>query len=246
VLAAEYPAFDEAWRAWKQQWLGAPDARVHEPAVRTRSGLFFDRDVERSQARIDALEAQLASLPFVCIAAAIDKRRFADAFLTGHVDDFLPRSMYLVCVDFILERFTHFLCHVGNGAQGSVHAESRGLREDAEVHFEYVRLRLDGTQFCPPSQFRGYLRPAMQFERKVGNSSGLQIADLMARPIAEKVLNPAAAPERWGIVSSKFYDGTKDRRGNYGLKILPALVDDLFGEYPEKTTGDAEASPVTD
>jgi hypothetical protein len=231
VEHAQYETFDQIWREWKSKWVGAPNARVHEPAVRTRSGLFFDPDLGHVQARIEALDDCLRSLPFTGIAAAIDKRRFGELYPTGEVDDFLPRSAYLMCIDFIMERFTHFLYHVGNGAQGVVRAESRGLREDAEVHHEYIRLHLEGTQFCSESQFRGYLRPFIQFERKGGNSSGLQVADLMARPLAEKVLDPNRSPDRWDIVASKLYDGTKGRRSSYGLKVFPATEVDLFQEY---------------
>jgi hypothetical protein len=188
----------------------------------------------------------LESLPFPCIAAAIDKVRFREMYADGRVDDFLPTSAYLMCVDFIMERFTHFLCHVGGGAQGTVRAESRGLREDALVHHEYIRLHLEGTQFCSESQFRGYLRPAIQFERKDANTSGLQIADLMARPIADKVLDPTGSPERWEVVAAKFYDGTHDRRSSYGLKIFPASGGDLFGEFLEIANEGDEAPPFTD
>ncbi len=246
VEAKRYPTFDRGWKDWKRRWLGARDARVHEPSVRTRSGLFYDPNIARSQARISALDKRLESLPFTCIAAVIDKTRFRALYPEGKVDDFLPTSAYLMCVDFIMERFTHFLCHVGGGAQGAVHAESRGLREDALVHHEYIRLHLEGTQFCSESQFRGYLRPAIQFERKDGNSSGLQIADLMARPIADKILHPVSSPERWGIVAAKLYDGAQGRRSSYGLKIFPASEDDLFGEFPEKANEGDEAPPFTD
>jgi hypothetical protein len=226
--------------------LGKRDASVHEPSVRTRSGRFYDADPARAQAKIDSLDKRLQSLPFTCIASAIDKRRFSEMYPSGQVDDFLPTSAYLMCVDFIMERFTHFLCHAGNGAQGSVRAESRGLREDAEVHHEYLRLHLEGTQFCSGSQFRGYLRPFIQFERKDGNSTGLQVADLMARPLADKILDPGGTPARWEVVASKLYDGTQGRRSSYGFKIFPATDVDLFDEYSDKANGDAEASPFTD
>ena len=246
VEADRYRAFDRGWKEWKRRWLGAGDARVHEPAVRTRSGLFYDPDANRSRARMAALYRRLESLPFTCIAAAIDKTRFRAIYPEGRVDDFLPTSAYLMCVDFIMERFTHFLCHVGRGAQGTVRAESRGLREDALVHHEYIRLHLEGTQFCSESQFRGYLRPAIQFERKDGNSTGLQSADLMARPIADKILDPSSSPERWGIAAAKLYDGTQNRRSSYGLKIFPAFEGDLFGEFPNKANEGDEAPPFTD
>jgi hypothetical protein len=246
IEATQYPAIDRGWKDWKGRVLGKRDASIHEPSVRTRSGRFYDADPVRAQAKIASLDRRLQSLPFTCIAAAIDKRRFTEMYPSGEVDDFLPTSAYLMCVDFIMERLTHFLCHAGNGAQGSVRAESRGLREDAEVHHEYLRLHLEGTQFCSGSQFRGYLRPFIQFERKDGNSTGLQVADLMARPLADKILDPGGSPERWEVVASKLYDGAQGRRSSYGFKIFPAIDVDLFDEYPGKANEAAKAAPLTD
>lgn len=70
VDGARYVTFDQSWRDWKTRWLGSPDARVHEPAVRTRSGLFHDAAPVRARSRIAALDAQIESFPFTCIAAA--------------------------------------------------------------------------------------------------------------------------------------------------------------------------------
>lgn len=250
VQANHYSAFDKAWKAWKRRWLGSSSVCVHEPDVRTRSFRFFDADPIKGQARIDALDRRLSSLPFTCIAAAFDKRAFAEAYGSDPVDGYLPKSAYLMNLTFVLERFTHFLWLVGDDAQGTVIAESRGLREDAAVNHEYIRLHLEGTQFCHESQFRGSLRPSIRFEAKSSNSSGLQVADLMARPIAEKVLSPDSTPNRWDIVADRFYDGGKARPGSYGLKVLPSSAHGLFGEEFDgpviKEDGNAEAFPSAD
>lgn len=247
VDAERYQTFDRRWKVWKARWLGSPLVQVHEPDVRRRSNKFHDDDPAREQALIDALNAQLTDLDFTCIAAVIDKRRFAELYPAGAVDDFLPSSAYLMCVDFLLERFVHYLHHAVGDARGVVIAESRGLREDAEVLSEFLRLQLEGTQWQPDRQFRYQLRPYIEFDRKYRNTSGLQIADLTARPIAEKVLEPSSSPERWDVALAKLYDGGKGRKNSYGLKVFPTPEAWLIGEDgAEKADESAEAPSPTD
>lgn len=244
-----YERFDRVWKTWKASWLGSWQLRIHEPDLRRRSDSFHHDDPTREQAIVDALAAQLSDLDFTCIAAAIDKRKLKVDYPDGRVDDFLPMSHYLMCVDFVLERVVHFLYEVGNDAEGLVVAEARGLREDAEVHAEFLRLHLSGTQYITDRYFRNQLRPYIEFKRKDRNESGLQIADLVARPIAEKVLRPTSIPERWQTVASKIYGGQQGRRGSYGLKVFPATSGDMasfFREPAFKANEDAKASPPTD
>jgi len=216
-----FAAFDRRWRTWKAHNLGSALVEVHEPNVRKRSKEFHRDSRQQEQGLIDALSRELSDLDFVCIAGAIDKRSFAALHPSGRVDDFLPTSGYLMCVDFVIERFVHFLYHAGRDAQGLVVAESRGLREDAEVHAEFLRLQVEGTQWNSEKWFRYQLRPYIEFERKDRNHSGLQIADLVARPIAERILRPTTSPERWEVIKSKLYDGGQGRPESYGLKVFP-------------------------
>lgn len=231
VAADEFARFDTAWKTWKTKHLGNVQARVHEPQVRKQSYLFYRENAVEQAALIASLDQQLSELDFVCIAAVIDKRRFSALHPEGTVDDFLPTSGYLMCIDFLFERIVHFLCFAGGDARGNTIAESRGPKEDAEVHAEFLRLQLEGTQWQSEQQFRHSLRPYIEFHRKDGDLTGLEIADLFARPIADKVLNPASTPARWNIVLPKIYDGGKSRKSSYGLKIFPAIESDLiFGE----------------
>jgi hypothetical protein len=108
-----------------------------------------------------------------------------------------------------------------------VFAESRGDREDAEVHAEFIRLLLEGTQWQTDGWFRYQLRPYLEFLPKARNITGLQIADLGARPIAEKILQPTSTPERWSLFRSRFYDGVEGRPSSFGLKVYPAPEVDI-------------------
>lgn len=226
VAAEDYATFDAKWKGWKEHYLGDAGILVHEPKVRSRSQFFYRKDPTAQDALLSSLEQILGELEFTCIAAVIDKRRFADLYEEGKVDDFLPSSAYLMCVDFVFERFVHFLHAVGHDGRGLAQAESRGPREDAEVHAEFLRLHLQGTQWQPEGQFRHALRPYMEFRRKSRNVSGLEIADLVARPIAEKVLDPTKNPVRWNVIEPKLYDGGKGRKASYGLKIFPWIDPD--------------------
>lgn len=235
----KYGTFDRQWKAWKSRWLGSWQIRVHEPDIRKRSREFHGADKAYERSIIDALSSELSTLGFICIAAVIDKRALTATYPSGRVDDFLPSSTYLMCVDFVFERAVHFLYEVGEDAEGVVIAESRGLREDAEVHSEFLRLQLVGTQYIADGYFRNQLRPYIEFKRKDTNESGLQIADIVARPIAEKVLEPANTPERWQVVAPKIYDGKQDRRSSYGLKVFPSSdIGSFFGESAFKAKED--------
>lgn len=230
VPVDSYDDFDREWKNWKADHLGGDHVLVHEPDVRHRVKGFYRADPDEQAQLFHSLNSVLGRLEFTCIAAAIDKRAFADVYADGQVDDFLPSSAYLMCVDFVFERFVHFLHH-SRDARGLTTAESRGPREDAEVHFEFLRLHLEGTQWQPQRQFRHALRPYMEFRRKNGNISGLEIADLVARPIAERILALNSTPIRWETVEQKLYDGGKSRKGSYGLKVFPTPnLERIFSE----------------
>lgn len=223
----KYPAFDRLWKTWKADHLGNPDTRVHEPDVRSRSHTFHRQDPAEQAALIESLDTSLADLEFDVIAAAIDKRAFFVQHGDDPVDDFLPLSAYFMCVDFVIERFVHYLYYRGGDARGKVFAESRGDREDAEVHAEFIRLLLEGTQWQADGWFRYQLRPYIEFLPKSRNVTGLQIADLGARPIADKILSPATTPERWSLFRSRLYDGVERRPASFGLKIYLAPEADI-------------------
>jgi hypothetical protein len=73
---------------------------------------------------------------------------------TGIVDDYLPTACSLMGIDFVMERFVHFLQHRGQDARGLMLAESRGTLEDAKVHAEFIRLHIEGTQYLSAHAFR--------------------------------------------------------------------------------------------
>jgi hypothetical protein len=72
------------------------------------------------------------------------------------------------------------------------------------------------------SWFRHQLCPGIDFRLKSENNTGLQLADLLARPCGEKVLHPASNPPRWQEFRQKLctHEG-ETAHSILGLKILP-------------------------
>ena len=126
-----------------------------------------------------------------------------------------------MALDFMMERIAIVLDGELNGAVAQVIAESRGPKEDASLQYEFARLHLDGTSYIAPSWFRQSLLPGISFQGKDVNNTGLQIADLLARPIAEKVSDKRRKPYLWTEARSKLSQGRETKNSILGLKIMP-------------------------
>jgi len=87
----------------------------------------------------------------------------------------------------MLERYAFWLTE--NSTEGDVMGESRGI-EDLELKKEYRAIWQDGTMQKPdPSLFQTRLTSKeIKIKPKSSNIPGLQIADLLAYPLREKLL----------------------------------------------------------
>ena len=94
--------------------------------------------------------------------------------------------------------------------------ESRGKNEDAALELEFCRI-MDQTKMRGMSQTLHFMCVS-----KHTNSSGLQVADLVARPIGIHDMRPAQPNHAWDIIDRKLVrspDGSKLH--GFGLKVYP-------------------------
>ena len=212
---------DSQWKAWKIDALGA-DKILHEPMVRRGDGAFwFNGDRRRREKARESLAASLRPLDFTGIACVVDRQRYESTYGEAAMNASLPRHLYLMALDFLMERVVMALDSQFGSAIGQVLAESRGPKEDAVFQAEFVRLFLDGTSYVSASWFRHQLIPGIEFHSKEDNLTGLQLADLLARPCAEKVLNPDSTPDRWPEFRDKLCQEQETLHSILGLKIVP-------------------------
>lgn len=214
----DYEAIDQRWKSWKLKNLGTADHFIHEPEIRNRTGFFNGQP----EAMLSSLAAEIASQDFAAIVCVVHRHEYVARHGLQPLDDSLPSHPYLMALDFVMERAVMVLDSQFNGSiQAVVRAESRGPLEDALLEYEFARLQVDGTAYIAGAWFRQQLQPGIRFEGKNTNSTGLQLADLLARPCGDKVIDPTSTPDRWPEFRPKLCPGQETKHSILGMKIVP-------------------------
>lgn len=124
----------------------------------------------------------LRSWEYTAISVCLDKKVHKDTYQVWRYDP------YHYCLALMLERFTFFLERTN--AVGDVMAESRGGKEDMRLKKSFVKLWTDGTEYIEPNRFQAVLTSKqLKVKPKSNNVSGLQLADLIAHPSRNEILN---------------------------------------------------------
>ncbi|MGF6111644.1 DUF3800 domain-containing protein [Pseudomonas frederiksbergensis] len=189
---------------------------LHELEIRREkgafSGLFLSR--QHKHAFLDELTDIIEASNFVLISCVIDKAVLREKEGSVH-------NPYHVALGFCLETLYEFLQEKNQqSALTHVIFERRGKREDNELELEFRRMR-DGANRL------GFNLPfEIVFATKQVNSTGLQLADLVARPIGMSVLRSGQENRAFDVLKRKFYcSGGRNNVGegfeNWGLKIFP-------------------------
>jgi len=182
---------------------------LHEREMRKQAGSFrFLGDRQVRTAFMDDMNRFVEQAPFTVIAAVINKAQLKLKYP-------LPRNPYHWALEFGLERLRFHLMGL-RAPVGLVHVvfESRGSREDAELELEFRRLA--------PAEYHGTdYRFEPVFASKGTNSTGLQLADLIARPIGRHVLKPEQANRAYEIIEKKLRRSSAGEVKGWGLKCFP-------------------------
>ncbi len=174
------------------------------------------------QAEFDAAVNRLVrESDFVVFGVGIRKRAFEEEFVQQGLDPYLPFDVYALAIHLLLERYVDYLNGQPRPTTGRLTFESQGPKEDAIHQREYVELLVRGTQWVPPSAFRGLLEPGVRFTRKSG-SDAMELADMVSRDLYEWTRDGCAAqPLRWGVLTRKIYRRDDMAMGKFGVKVFP-------------------------
>jgi hypothetical protein len=139
---------------------------------------------------------------YTVISVCLDKKKHKETYTTWRYDP------YHYCLAALLERFIFFLNRVN--CQGDVMAESRGGKEDVRLKDSFARLWEHGTEYVEPDQFQKALTSKrLKVKLKANNISGLQLADLIAHPSRNEIL------EEQGLLQMKM--------GVFARKVIEIL-----------------------
>lgn len=145
------------------------------------------------------------------ISSAINKVEFIKKY--GKLED----DVYEIALSFILERTIFCLDEIKDCSSLEIIIEKRGKREDAKLSNHMNKLSQIGTYYVSKEKMDKY-DINYKFLKKSENIIGLQISDLLAYPIARKIISPEVANLSYELLKSKFYNNNGKM---YGLKIFP-------------------------
>jgi Protein of unknown function (DUF3800) len=155
------------------------------------------------------LNGVLDKADFTVIAAVIDKNRLVAQYA-------YPANPYEIALVFCMERLQRSLFERGQSDRRThVMVECRGAAEDQSLELEFRRI-CDGH-----NAFGQMPNLEIRFMDKKHNSTGLQIADLVAHPIGRHVIKPAQANRAYDVIEPKFRRSQARKVKGYGLKIFP-------------------------
>ncbi len=164
----------------------------------------------------------LENLEYKIITILIDKYEHKNLYNVWTYDP------YHYCLAIMLERYQRFLSL--KNSVGDVMIESRGAKEDLRLKKSYSKIYNEGTNFIRAEYFRKHFTSKeLKVKPKSANIAGLQIADLIAYPARQYILEQYEIQikkkqtfndEIVKIIRKKFLDFSGRQKG-YGIKILP-------------------------
>ena len=180
--------------AFKKRFWGTTDVILHSRDIRKHQGPFiFLGDARRREEFYVALNELMRTLDFTILAMVLLK--------WAHLNKYGNRARhpYHLSLEFIIERYSLLMRRRNASATGYILAESRGKQPDRLLKAEYQRLQSSGTFYQQDlSNITG-----LWMEKKAKNIAGLQIADLVAYPVAAKVLRPQVEQKAFDVIYDK-------------------------------------------
>lgn len=197
------PMFEEL----KLRHFGRLDVVFHERDIRRREKEFAALgDGPRRAAFFGDLTDVMRAVPARIAAVAIDKQSHGSR---------LPEIFdpYPLCAEIGLDLALKEARAAG-GRIGRIVFESRGKREDTELREEvssYMRVAYRTLD----------VHPVLEFANKEAGLAGVEMADLVAYPIAREVMGRRMPNLPFEVIEEKFFGSGKSGNGESGMVVIP-------------------------
>ena len=199
----------------KFNYFGHDSVVLHEHDIRKQKGDFaFLSHLPTRLEFVGQLSSIMVASNFILIACVVDKMRMSKS-------EGASTNPYHIALDICLESLRGFLAEKKQDhLQTHVVVECRGKKEDRELELEFRRI-CDGNNAS-----NRQLPFEVVFADKKTNLAGLQLADLVARPVGLNYIRPTQDNQAFDILKKKFYcDGGRAYVGsgyeNVGLMVYP-------------------------
>ena len=195
---------------FKFKHFGHDQSILHETDIRKdRCEFSFLKSKDSKDSFLNELTDIIEIVPFKLVCTVINKEAYRHHYQN-------PDNPYHVALGYGLERvYAYLKDQQQHKVMTHIVVEKRGKVEDNELELEFRRI-CDG---------RNYNRVTLPFEivfaDKKSNSVGLQLADLIARPIGINKLKPEQANRAHEVIEYKFYTDRRGDKKGWGLKCFP-------------------------
>jgi hypothetical protein len=181
-----------SFQRFKFRYFGHDMTVLHEHEIRKQAGEFnFLTDLAVRETFHADLTDLVEAANFNIFSCIIDKRMFRA--------DFFPDNPYQVALSVCLQMIFRYLQKSGKlGLNYHFVFEKRGDKEDRDLELEFRRI-VDGRNpmHVPFNGFK------LRFADKRSNSTGMQLADLTARPLGLAYLRPTQPNRAFEVIQSK-------------------------------------------
>lgn len=191
---------------FKFKYFGHDAIVLHERDIRKQTGDFaLLTNMATRASFMDDLTQLVSGSRFAIFAAVIDKNALKL--------DLFPSNPYGISLRICLQSAYRYL--EKQGEIGRIHHfifEMRGSREDRELELEFRRI-VDGENDLR-IRFPEF---HIHFSDKRTNSTGMQIADLTARPIGLKIVRPDQSNRSYDVIAAKLQNHKRFARPDRGI-----------------------------
>jgi len=183
----------------------------HEIRKRTHNFLFLNEKSIEKKFLTDVSDI-IKKIDFKIISCVINKLELKNKYTT-------PDNPYHISLKFCIERLYKYLKSIDEkNLNSTTHIvfEARGKKEDDELELEFRRLIDSGTAFMAiNANFKIHIAD------KKTNSTGLQIADLIAHPIGRHCLNKNQDNQAFRVVEDKLLRNENKDYNGLGIRYFP-------------------------
>ena len=172
---------------------------LHSHDIRKEKGCFavLRTSKDLKDKFYSALNQAIDTAPFVYFASVIEKKSLIEKYQQ-------PFNPYHIALRFCMEKVHRFLLdQKQEGKKVSLIVESRGRNEDSDLELEFHRIIQNQQQWGWKEVDFKRINYNLNFAHKQINSTGLQLADLIARPVALSILKPEQPNRAMDLIKNK-------------------------------------------
>lgn len=180
----------------KIRYFGHDQVVLHSNELRHGHGAFKELplgELESLQAEVNKVSSEL---PMIVVAGVLDKRALRTSADLSRLD---PSNLAQGWCAELIMRSVEQRAPTGWSGQINLVAEGTSAKEDRRMRREFESVRA-GTAALSIRALPGI---NLQFAKKETNSTGIQLADWAARPIARHALNPKETNPVWDLIAKR-------------------------------------------